>query len=407
MKKNLSLAPSRLVALLSLCYMMVFINRMGSAVLAGDIQSSFGASASDIGLLSSLFFHTYAFMQIPGGLLTDHFGPRRVMFSSLLVGGAGMTVFAVAPDMSWAFVGRFFTGLGMASILVPSYRILANCLPPRKFVLNASTVVSVAGLGGLLAGAPLAVGGVVFGWRGCQLALAFLTMILAASVWLKVRDSPQARTAASAPFSLTDALNKLRAVCGNRQSLLLALWFFVNGGVCFSFSGLWAGPYFEQVCGYGKEGTGLLVSLFGLGIILGPLSASFLSGCLSGPRFLACSMLLLAALLGVLILTGKDLPYPATCLWCVAFTAVIAAPFGVVFELVKSAFPSCMSGLASGFVYTFCMMGAACMQWLIGVQLQKNVGASLLHSDFVPVFTGYLLLSLVAALASFFVEDKR
>jgi len=392
--------------------MMVFINRMGAAVLAGDIQIAFEATPAETGLLSSLFFYTYALMQIPGGLLTDHIGPRRVMLSSLLIGSAGIGIFAAAPTMSWALAGRFLIGVGMASILVPSYRILANWFPPQKFIAMASIVVSTAGLGGLLAGAPLAVGGIVLGWRTCQMILAVLTFLLALSVWLNVYNFPDkekngAQTGRK-PFSMHIVMENLRLVCADKQCWVLAFWFFVNGGICFSFSGLWAGPYFSQVCGWSKEATGMLISLFGIGIVIGPLSASYLCRKLSGRGLLSSSMAVLAAILILLMILGEDLPFSVACLWCVAFTTVIAAPFGVVFDIVKRSHTAEVSGLASGFVYTFCMMGAACMQAVIGLWLQNEPkGQNFTHEDFFPIFAVYALLALTATVAPYLLKKEK
>lgn len=397
--------PSLYVSICSISYLLVFIHRMGAAVLSAEIQTDLEATPLSVGLLCSVFFYTYAVMQIPGGILTDRFGPRRVMMTALCLGAFGSALFAAAPNVSWAFAGRFFIGMGMACVLVPSYRLLSEWFSPQEFVGKASVVVSVAGCGGLLAGAPLAMGNAAFGWRVCQSVLSIVALLLAVLMWCHVRDRPHEKNSRGDFFSFSGTMRTLCRVCQNRRIQILSFWFFVNGGICFSFSGLWAGTYFVEVCGWTQEASSFLVSLFGVGIVIGPLLITFVSRIMKGSRILEVSMLLLAVLLGILLLYGDHMAYIVACLWSVSFTAVIAAPFGVVFDIVRDAFDSSAGSLASGLVYTFCMLGAACMQGGIGFQLQKMPEDSLLEQgDFVPVFIGYLVLALIAAVAARFIR---
>ena len=58
------------------CCRTVF--RTVNAVISPELTRELGISASSLGLLTSAYFLAFAAMQIPGGMLLDRYGPRRV-----------------------------------------------------------------------------------------------------------------------------------------------------------------------------------------------------------------------------------------------------------------------------------------------------------------------------------------
>jgi nitrate/nitrite transporter NarK len=57
--------------------------------MAAPLATELGLSADDLGLLTSVYFLTFAAAQIPIGVLLDRFGPRRVQSVLLLVAAVG------------------------------------------------------------------------------------------------------------------------------------------------------------------------------------------------------------------------------------------------------------------------------------------------------------------------------
>jgi len=112
--------------LIFLCYVLVFFHRLCPAVIALDIQSSFGISGTLLGVLSSAYFYSYAIMQLPTGLMADSWGPRKTVSVFLILAGVGSVVMGIAtsncclngsphanlsswavPSCPWAALGRF------------------------------------------------------------------------------------------------------------------------------------------------------------------------------------------------------------------------------------------------------------------------------------------------------------
>ena len=87
----------RLVAGLAFGWVIVFGGMSAINPLLPFLRAEFQLSGSQTGLLTSLFTLPYLFMQIPGGLLTDHFGAKRVLFVMLLLAGLSLTALGLWP----------------------------------------------------------------------------------------------------------------------------------------------------------------------------------------------------------------------------------------------------------------------------------------------------------------------
>ena len=80
---------------LALAYFFVYFHRLSLSVVANDLIKDFKTTASVIGLLGSIYFYCYAFMQFPAGLLSDSLGPRKSVTFFLLIASAGSILFGV------------------------------------------------------------------------------------------------------------------------------------------------------------------------------------------------------------------------------------------------------------------------------------------------------------------------
>jgi DHA1 family tetracycline resistance protein-like MFS transporter len=106
-------------------------------------------------------FFVYALMQFLCapliGNLSDRFGRKPVLVTSLLALGVDYAITGLAPSIAWLFVGRFLSGIAGASYTT-AYAYIADITPPEKRAANfgltgaAFSVGFVVGpaLGGLL-----------------------------------------------------------------------------------------------------------------------------------------------------------------------------------------------------------------------------------------------------------------
>ncbi len=402
-----------ILGLLSFSYLLVYVHRMCPAVLAEDIMRSFGVSGAMTGLLASAYFYSYALMQAPGGIISDKLGPRRLVTLSMLVASVGSVLFALSGGVGTAFWSRVLVGLGVSVVLVPSYKALTTWFPAKDYVLGTSLVISIAGLGGFLAGSPLAWLSEIIGWRGSFWAIAGLTMADAVLVWFLVRDKPQdfgLPPVEPAPQDQGDSEKSiplghaLGLILGNRDFWMLAGWFFLNGGILFSFAGLWAGPYYMQAYTMSKTEAGQVINLFAFGWVFGPIIFTWVAAKVpSRGAVLGGSMVAWALLTVWMLMRNGSMAWAEICAWNLLFGVIGAGPAGVCFAAAKERFPLKLAGTVTGLLYLFPMAGSAIYQPLVGAILDRsgNMAAGLKAADFLPLFWLYLASVVVAGIMAY------
>ncbi|MGD8877088.1 MAG: MFS transporter, partial [Syntrophobacterales bacterium] len=269
--------------ILAFSYILVYFHRLCPAVVAVDMMRDLQAGGTLLGLLSSAYFYPYALMQLPAGLLSDSWGPRRSITLFFIVATIGSILLGLAPSTSWAIVGRTLVGLGVAMLFVPTMKILAEWFRVREFATMTAILMVMGGLGVLTAATPLALLSNWIGWRLSFVAVGVFTMVMAILVWLFVRDRPadlgwpspaEPVGANPPPIGLMEGM---RRVLTYPRFWPVAVWFFFEMAIFFSFGGLWGGPYLMQVYGLTKAKAGHILSMLAIGMIVGSPMLSFLS----------------------------------------------------------------------------------------------------------------------------------
>ena len=169
-----------------------YIDRASLSVAMPLISKEFDLDPALQGLILSSFFWTYAFMQVPGGMLADRFKPRIVIASATIFWGAFQAIAAVATN--WPVL--LLTRLGLGASEAPIY--------PAGGKLNAIWMTQTErGRGATLldGGAPLgaALGSIVIAWliaafnswRYAFVIAGVGTMLCGLLAWYYIRNAPR------------------------------------------------------------------------------------------------------------------------------------------------------------------------------------------------------------------------
>jgi sugar phosphate permease len=65
--------------LISLMYLITYMDRANISVTATAISSEFGLSKTEMVIIFSALAWAYAIGQVPGGWLADRFGPKKIL----------------------------------------------------------------------------------------------------------------------------------------------------------------------------------------------------------------------------------------------------------------------------------------------------------------------------------------
>ena len=91
-------------------YILVYFHRLCPAVLAVDMMRDLQTGGALTGLLAAAYFYPYALMQLPAGLLSDSWGPRKTITLFFLVAFAGSVILGVAPSVFGPLSGGRWSG---------------------------------------------------------------------------------------------------------------------------------------------------------------------------------------------------------------------------------------------------------------------------------------------------------
>lgn len=146
-----------------------------------EIARAFGVSAIEAQLTISAFQIAYAGAQLFYGPLSDRFGRRPVLVSSLAIFVAASALCAVADSIDMLLLGRFCQGAGAAASMAIG-RACIRDIYGTKATGPMSWLMLIFGFGPVLA--PL-LGGLIVGAEGWQGVFVWLLGV-GAAVWLVV-----------------------------------------------------------------------------------------------------------------------------------------------------------------------------------------------------------------------------
>src|SRR3981081_4290031 len=134
-----------LVGVLILLWLSVFLNyidRSNLSIAAPLLKGELGLTGTQLGVLLSAFFWTYACLQIPAGWLVDRFEVKWIFAGGFLIWSAATAVTGVLHSFAALLAVRVVLGVG-ESVAYPSYsKIIANHFPVERRGFAKSVVAS-------------------------------------------------------------------------------------------------------------------------------------------------------------------------------------------------------------------------------------------------------------------------
>ncbi len=225
---------------------VLFINYVDRGVLptaAQLMQDDLHLTASQLGLLGSAFFWTYAFIQIPVGWLAERIGADRVLAAGLVIWASATLLLGISSVFPLLIAFRMLLGIGESTGFPCVTKLLAMAVPAPSLG-TANGIVGFAYLFGPAVGTYL--GGMLmahYGWRSAFLVFGALSLLWLwpwSRVVLKGRRTTRPMTAATPSLRL---LLKSRALWGTGLGLFSANY-------AYYFVLLWLPYYLVKERGY-------------------------------------------------------------------------------------------------------------------------------------------------------------
>jgi sugar phosphate permease len=401
--------------ILAFGYVLVYFHRLCPAVVAVDMMRDLHTGGTMLGLLGSAYFYPYALMQLPAGLLSDSWGSRKTISLFFGIAAGGSILLGLSQSLFWAIVGRTLVGLGISMLFVPTMKVLAEWFRIREFATMTGILMAMGGLGALIAASPLALLSTWIGWRLSFVVVGMATLLLGILVWIFVRDRPNDLNWPSPSEPVNKALTSIGLVEGMKRVLNcprfwpIAIWFFFDCAIFFSFGGLWGGPYLMQIYGLTKLQAGQILSMLAIGIIIGsPLLSFFSNRVLKGRKpMLLISSFIVVCLTGILASQTEALSISVLYLICLGLGIFASAIVVIGFTTTKELFPVQIAGTSIGLVNLFPFAGGALFQPFLGYVLERNgrVDGAFTLLGYQQAFFILFLCGIVAFLTCFFLKE--
>ncbi|MGE5605435.1 MAG: MFS transporter [Bacteroidota bacterium] len=378
--------------------LLSYFHRTATGVMTDSLMREFSITrAADIGGLASVYFYTYAAMQIPAGILADWFGPRRTVLLALIIATLGSIVFSTAQNIPMLYFGRVISSIGVGLIYINVVKIHAEWFRTREFTTMTGLIVVVGSVGFLLATTPLALMVDWFGWRIAFSVITVYSLLIIIACWCLVKDRPadlglpdialleaeegvvqkESIRVETANYKIIDSF---RTVMGNKATWWPFLASLAIYGVYMAFMGLWGVPYLMQVYGMSRVAASKYIMLMSAGTMIGAPLIGFISDRLALRR-LPNVVVSLGFLILWLVLTlwnaGKP---PLWALYPLCFGIGLGMS-GVNLNVAcgKEVTPPAMTGMVAGLVNSGPFLGAALMQPLFGWVLDHHWQGAIEH----------------------------
>jgi MFS family permease len=357
-----------------------FIQRVAPSVVTDELMRDFSVGAASLGILSGAYFYTYAALQLPVGLLTDRYGPRKLMATAAIVCALASAGFASSESLLVASFYRAIIGGAVAFGFVGTLSIITQFFDPSRFALLAGLVQSMGMLGAIAGQAPLRVLVESRGWQETFLWLMLAGLVLGVLLFTVV---PR-RSNKDQHGEKQNLMHSLRQVARNPQSWLCAGIGFGLAAPMLSFAGLWAIPWLELSYGVDKKQAAGLVSMLFLGWALGSPLCGWLSDSMGkrkpviiGGTLISFSGFVLLVFVGEWSLTAIGILFAVSGLGGSCMVVI----FGSVRESNQIVNSAAAMGLAN-----MCVVGSgAVTQPLIGWLLEKYWNGALATGS--PVYS--------------------
>jgi len=354
-------------------------------------MQTFSLTPTQLGYFSSLYLIALILAFFPAGILLDHCSTRKVILTALALAIAGTFIFASAPNVFIASVGRILVGMVHSIAFLGCVRLASSWLPSRMAL--AIGLITIFGmLGGIVAQVPIICLTEKLGWRQTLLIDGFLGIVIGCVNWFFLQDHARNQTLDINQRNPYTLLKASKHIVFSSQNWFCASYSAILNLPILVLGALWANMYLVNNIGFNESQAADISSMIYVGMLIGSPFLGWLSDHAQSRKLLmtilahsACIVLLL-----ILLVTSKNLT-----VFLILFLLLGVTASGQVlgYAIITENNHVSMTAMATGFASILIMGLGATFQPLFGKIVHINIYG----------ITGYRL-ALVALLMVFVVN---
>ncbi|MBS0898123.1 MFS transporter [Pantoea dispersa] len=360
-KKSFAMLFLTIFIPLGLGHFMSYLFRTVNAVIYSDLAGELMLPPDNLGMLTGVYFLTFAAAQIPMGVLLDRYGPRSVQSPMLLIAATGSVIFALSHSQTGLLIGRGFIGFGVAGSLMSAIKACSIWLPVERLPLSTACLLSVGGLGAMASTTPLHFLLQWISWRGAFLGLALMTVIVSAIIHFSVRGE------------FTPKNTHFNQMCKDVGRLYrswtfwrLSLYSVFANATYMAVLALWMGPWLHDVAGLNETHMANALMAGTVAMVAGSLSFGWLTDYLRRygvqPIMICGGGVAIFVLFQVLMLSGLPVSPFVITMGFSFFGTAATMNYAIVAQSVKPE----LAGRVSASFNLIVFVLAFAVQWIMG-----------------------------------------
>ena len=403
----------RIMLAITLGYGVAYTCRLALSVVKKPLLDAGIFSVTELGLIGSALFYTYAFGKLVNGFLADHanmkyFFPLGVLLSALLNISMGLNTLLVVAVVLWALNG-WFQGFGAPAGVVAMAQWFTASERGRAYGIWSTAHSIGEGLTFLVVAALVS----VWGWRAGFFGPGIACICVAAAcVWL-MQDRPETLglpTANQWKTRTADAVKEDRSETWAHQKRILSrgpIWILaLSSGLTYVTRyaiNSWGVLYLQEERGLSLIHAGGVISVNTLSGILGALGYGFLSDKLfkgrRPPANLLFSILEIAGLSMIFFVPSSSDTFLTFAFFVYGFGLTgLVTSLGGLFAV--DIVPRRAAGAVMGFVGVFSYLAAAVQENISGMLIERGITTvgAVKHYDFSGAIAFWFICSLLSAI---------
>ena len=366
MSKNLSGLCAKgifVVGLASLFYFYEFMLRVSPNVFVDSWMSFFHTDAESFALMASAFYFAYAPMQIPIGMIGDHFGIRPVLIIAVIICACASLLLGHTSSLHVATSARFLMGMAASFAYLAPLMLAYLWIPHKYFATTTGGIQFLGALGAIFGGGPIDhLSRWVGGWQNSLNILGYIGLVLAVIFFFFIKERPSTR----APIKHLPMMTCLNRVIRCPQTWVIASLGFVFWAPMAAFTELWAGKWMEVSFHQPMSSMINWLSWVWLGIMVGGPLNGWICDTIGSrkPCIIVLLVLELIAFMSILYIPTHSIDWHLALFYFIL--GFSASGQCITFGLINDWHPAEISGTAVGFNNMAVILGGPILQPLIG-----------------------------------------
>lgn len=401
----------RVMLAITLGYGLIYTCRLALGVVKKPLIDAGIYSPSDLGLIGSALFYTYAIGKLTNGFLADHANMKRFLAFAFLATAAcnllmGFTTALWAAVMLWGLNG-WFQSFGAPGGVVAMTNWFSNRERGRAYGVWSTAHSIGEGLTFLAVGTAVA----MFGWRWGFWGPGLIGIVTAIGCYLLIQDRPRTMGLPTVNDWKDDHYGEAakpvaRSVLALQVSILKipAIWVLCLSSALTYVTryaiNSWGVLYLQEARGFSLPAAGTLLMISTLAGIVGAIAFGMVSDKVFGGRRPPANLLF-----GVLELVGLGLIFfgptsmPALVagmlLFGMGMTGLVTS-LGGLFAVDIA--PKRVAGAAMGVIGIFSYIGAGIQEQVSGLLIERGMtlAGDVRHYDFDTVIWFWIGCSVLA-----------